>query len=353
VLFNDQGSGEGADMLIIGCDYHPRFQQIAFLNTETGEYGERHLEHPAQAEEFYRSLAGQVRVGMEASGHALWFQRLLAALGHELWIGNPAEIRASVPRKQKTDTRDCRHLLKLLLEERFPRIWVPTAEQRDLRQLVLHRHRLVQMRTRVKNQLKAVALNEGLGRKPGLWSRRGRAQFETLPLPHWTARRRQDGLELLDELVERTHPLDQAVKQEAGRRPEVARLMTHPGVGEVTALAFVLTLGEPGRFACGNQVASYLGLIPAEHGRAPAAGSSDQAGQCAAARAVDGSGARGGENRSRAGSLLSSAGDEEEPRHCRRGRGPETGHTVVVDVASRARLWGRGSSPVRMQGKPG
>jgi transposase len=91
----------------------------------------------------------------------------------------------------------------------------------------------------------ALALNEGVARKPGLWSRQGRARFEALPL--WTARRRQDGLELLDELLRRTQPLDQAVEQEAEQRPEVMRLMTHPGVGPLTALAFVLTLGDPGR----------------------------------------------------------------------------------------------------------
>jgi transposase len=226
------------------------------------------LEHPAEAEQFYRSLAGhEVRVGMEASGHARWFERLLAELGYELWIGNPAAIRAAAPRKQKTDARDAEHLLQLLCSGQFAklRIWVPTAEQREVRQLVLHRHRLVQMRTRVKNQLRAVALNEGVGRKPGLWSKPGQQQFRALSLPVWSDRRRQDNLELLAELERRTAPLDQAVEQEAARRPEVARLMTHPGVGPITGLAFVLTIGDPTRFQCGKQVGSYLGLIPSEN----------------------------------------------------------------------------------------
>jgi transposase len=226
------------------------------------------LGHDGEAEPFYRSLAGQaVRVGMEASGQARWFQRLLAELGQELWIGDPAKIRAAATRKQKTDRRDAEHILELLLNGQFEkkmRIWVPTPEQRDVRQLVMHRHRLVQMRTRVKNQLRAVALNEGMGRKPGLWSKKGQEQFRALALPAWTAQRRQDNLELLAELGRRTTPLDQAVEQEAARRPEVVRLMTHPGVGKVTALAFVLTIGDPARFRCGKQVASYLGLIPAE-----------------------------------------------------------------------------------------
>lgn len=254
-------------MWIIGCDYHPRFQQIAMVNTEGGECGQRRLEHVAEAEQFYRSLQGQgVRVGVEASGHARWFERLLAELGHELWIGNPAAIRAAAPRKQKTDARDAEHLLQLLCSGQFEklRIWVPTAEQRDVRQLVMHRHRLVGMRTRVKNQLRAVALNEGVGRKPGLWSKKGQEQFRGLELPAWTERRRQDNLELLAELERRTEPLDQAVEQEAARRSEVVRLMTHPGVGPITALTFVLTIGEATRFQSGKQVASYLGLIPAE-----------------------------------------------------------------------------------------
>jgi len=255
-------------MLIIGCDYHPRFQQIAMMDTDGGDYTQLRLEHIKEAEEFYRSVACRpVRVGMEASGHARWFQRLLAGLGIELWIGDPSAIRAAAPRQQKTDKRDAEHLLQLLCDGRFEqmRIWVPTVEARDVRQLVMHRHRLVQMRTRVQNQLQAVALNEGVGRKPGLWSRRGREQFEQLPLPAWTARRRQENWELLDELERRIEPLDQAVAQEAQRRPEVVRLMTHPGVGPVTGLAFVLTLGDPRRFASGKQVASYLGLIPAEN----------------------------------------------------------------------------------------
>jgi len=137
-------------MLIIGCDYHPGVQQVAFMDTETGEFGERRLEHgEGEAEKFYRDLqqAGiRVRVGMEATGHARWFERLLEELHFEVWIGDPLEIRATRVRKQKTDRYDAQLLLKLLLEDRFPRIWVASWENRDLRQLLWHRHRLVQMR---------------------------------------------------------------------------------------------------------------------------------------------------------------------------------------------------------------
>jgi transposase len=252
-------------MLIIGCDYHPSFQQIAFLDTGTGESGECKLGHKEEAERYYRGLKGRsVRVGMEATGHARWFERLLAELNFELWIGDPAEIRAQRVRKQKTDRQDAEHLLRLLVESRFPRIWVPSPENRELRQLLWHRHRLVQMRTRVKNQLQAIALNEGVRRKKGLWSKQGRAQFESLVLAPWSTRRRQDLLELLERLNPKIEELSTAIQQAGEQRPEVQRLMTHPGVGPITALAFVLILGVPERFGCGKQVGSYLGLIPCE-----------------------------------------------------------------------------------------
>ena len=116
-------------MKIVGCDLHTRYQQIAMLDQETGELVERRLEHESgEAQAFYAALAGPVRVGIEATGHTRWFERLLAEQGHELWIGDAAQIRASVVRKQKTDARDAAHLLELLLSERFPRIWRPTLQ---------------------------------------------------------------------------------------------------------------------------------------------------------------------------------------------------------------------------------
>ncbi len=254
-------------MLIIGCDYHPSVQQIAWTDEGTGECGERRLTHCAEAEQFYRELqrqGAQVRLGMEATGHGRWFERLLGELHFELWIGDPARIRAKQVRKQKNDRLDAQHLLKLMLKDDFPRLWVPTAENRDVRQLVWHRHRLVQMRTRVMNQLQAIAMNEGVRRRRGLWSQQGRAQLEALALPPWTSRRRQELLAVLDRLNPNIDELTKAVEQEAARRPEVERLQTHPGVGPVTALAYVLVLGTPERFRCGKQVGSYLGLIPCE-----------------------------------------------------------------------------------------
>jgi len=111
-------------MMIIGVDYHPSFQQIAFLDQETGECGERRLSHDGgEADRFYRELQQRgifVRVGMEATGYARWFERLLAELGFELWIGDSAEIKTRRVKKQKTDRKDAELLLKLMREDRFP-----------------------------------------------------------------------------------------------------------------------------------------------------------------------------------------------------------------------------------------
>jgi len=253
-------------MKIVGCDLHTRYQQIAMLDLETGEWTERRLEHEdGQARAFYASLEGPVRVGIEATGHTRWFERMLAELGHELWIGDAAQIRASMVRKQKTDARDAAHLLELLRGGRFPRLWRPTLAERDLRQLVWHRQKLVWMRTAVGNQLHALAMGEGVCRKKKLFTHKGRVELEGLRLDLWASRRRQELLRLLDQLDASLEEFGQAVAEQAERNPRAVLLMTHPGVGPVTSLAFVLTLGPVDRFVRSKQVVSYLGLNPREH----------------------------------------------------------------------------------------
>jgi len=251
-------------MMIIGCDFHPRFQQIAFLDQETGEYGERRLSHPEEAQRFYRSLVGRrVRLGAEATGNFRWFRLLMQELGHEFLLGDATTIRAACPRKQKTDKRDARHILKLLVEDRFPDVWQPPEENENLRQLLMHRCRMVRMRTRIKNQLDSMAKNEGLLSKR-VWCPMRRNQIEALPLAGWNVERRRDLIALLEEMNRRIEPLDEAVIKAAEQNPEACLLMTHPGVGPVVSLAYVLTIGNWERFPRGKQVGSYLGLIPVE-----------------------------------------------------------------------------------------
>jgi transposase len=252
-------------MMIIGCDFHTRYQQIAVLDTASGEVLERRLEHGnGEVQKFYAQLPKPARVGVEATGYLQWFEQLLAEQGHELRIGDAAKIRASVVRKQKTDTRDALHILELLAQDRFPSIWTPSPADRDVRQLVVHRVKLVQWRTRVMNQLHALAMSQGLCRKKKLWTTVGRQELEALRLGPWASRRRRELLQLLGELDGPIKELDCAVEKEAASRADAVLLRTHPGVGPVTSLAFVLTMGPSSRFQRGKQVGSYVGLNPSE-----------------------------------------------------------------------------------------
>ena len=252
-------------MLIIGCDFHSSFQQITIFDNQTGEISEKKLLHPEQAAEFYRSQSSPVRVGMEAGAPCQWFRRLLNECGHELWVGDAARIRAAEVRKQKTDRRDAELILRLMIEERFPRIWLPSEEERDVRQLLMDRHHRMRGRTQVKNQLQSLALNQGMQQGRKLWSEVGREQLRELPMMEHARRRRDDLLRRVEEFDRQIAELDALVRRQAEGREDVRRLMTHPGVGPQTALAMVLTLGEVSRFPSAKQVASYLGLIPGEY----------------------------------------------------------------------------------------
>ena len=266
----------------------------AILDTETEEVEEKKLMHASgEAEKFYRELEAPALIGMEATGNARWFELLVDKCGHTLWVGDAAKIRASYVRKQKTDKRDAGHILTLLVEERFPRLWLPDAQQRDIRQLLTHRHKLVGVRTRLKTGLQHLALNQGVQKKRQLWNEKGRALLESLPLQGWTQQRRKDLLQLLKVVEPQIEQLDKAVAEAAKANPQAVLLMSQPGVGPVTALAFAVTIGEVSRFKRSKQVSSYLGLIPSEQssGNKQKIGKHFQTRQCLAAHPAGGVGA--------------------------------------------------------------
>jgi transposase len=202
---------------------------------------------------------------MESTGNCHWFVDLLAEMGHEVWIGDAARISAKQVRQQRTDRRDALHILELLVKDDFPRIWMPSRQERDQRQLLIHRYKLVTLRARVKNELQHLALNQGMQKGRSLWSKAGQKVLLDLPLQLWAGTRRKNLLELLKQMDQQIVVLDQAVKKAAEENEKARLLMTQPGVGPITSLAFVLTLGDVTRFRRGKQVASYLGLIPREY----------------------------------------------------------------------------------------
>jgi transposase len=253
-------------MMVIGCDYHPSWQQICWMDTATGETEERKLEHASgEAKRFYRQLPAPALIGMESTGNCQWFVEMATTAGHDVWVGDAAKIRACEVRAQKHDRRDAALILKLLLEGRFPRIWTPSGQEKDLRQLLIHRYKLVRVRAQVKTELQHLAMNQGVTRKRKLWSKAGERVLRELPLKPWASRRREDLLRIREMLHGQIDLLDQAVVEEAEKNEKARLLMTQPGVGPITSLAFVLTMGDVSRFPRGKQVASYLGLIPREY----------------------------------------------------------------------------------------
>jgi len=251
-------------MKLVGVDLHTREQSVAMLDTSTGELQELRIGHDGdEVERFYGALPQPVTVAIESTGSALWFHALMRRQGHTLLVGDAAKIRATVVRRTTTDRRDARHILTLMSEGRFPAIWVPEPAERDLRALIAHRMRLVRIRTMVRNGVHAIALNSGVTRGSSLFTRRGIAQLQGLALPLHTSQRRDESLELLTWLDAHIATLESRIATVAAATPEACRLMTHPGVGALTALATILILGPVSRFPTSKHVVSYIGLAPA------------------------------------------------------------------------------------------
>src|SRR5258705_5713488 len=225
-------------MRIIGCDLHARQQVLAMLDTTTGEVEEVTLKHEGDnVREFYSELPRPALVGIEATGSMQWFLNLMEELGIECRVGHPAQIRAAEPRKQKHDRRDADLILRLLAENRFPAIWLPSKELQDLRALLRHRHQWVRMRTRMQNSLQSIALGNGLRRGTALWSHDGQSRIASLPLAPHTAYRRRELQTMYEKFEAEIETPNQRVEEQASGGAGAARLMTHPGVGPITALA--------------------------------------------------------------------------------------------------------------------
>lgn len=251
----------------LGVDFHPRTETVSWVNLETGETQTVKLGHedPEAVREFYRQVCRPPAViGLESSGSSLWWERLVTRLGYEVWHGNAAEIRRTASQRQKNDQRDAEHILGLMLAGTFPRLWRPAPESLDVLWLLRLRHQLVRMRTMTSNGLQAVAFNAGLSRKRRMGPKL-EADLRVRDMGSLALNRKRDVLlELRCHLSVQIEQLEQELAEVAAADPRVTLLRTHPGIGLLTGLALVHTLGPPDRFARGRQVAAYAGLDPQE-----------------------------------------------------------------------------------------
>ena len=252
-----------------GVDFHARQQTITYCETSGGEIKHHHLDHQQDdVRAFYAQFNGEVIVAFEASGYSQWFEDLLADLGHQAWVGNAREISRRKRSRQKNDRRDADLIFDLMIKNEFPRIFRLSKESREILSLLRYRHRLVKIRTMVRNSLHAIALTGGLSLKAKLLTKAGRERFNQLSLSPAHDLQRREWLELVNQLNQRVTRVEQELERRAQGDQRVALLRTHPGIGPLTSLALVHTLEPVSRFSSGRKVTAYAGMEPVERSSA-------------------------------------------------------------------------------------
>lgn len=249
--------------LYIGVDYHPYRQTVAACDSESGEIEYREFLHSDKQslKSFYGKAGMDAVVGVEATGSLQWFERMLFDKGIELKTGDPRLIRRSALSRHKNDFRDAETILDLLMTGRFPEVRPRSEESRLILQMLNYRHLLVRQRTSIANQMQAFARSKGL-KKFAIRAKAAKesllaaceAEVETL----MTSSR----FSLYEELTRKVTVLEDQLGKEVDKDERVRLLLTHSGVGKLTALALVHTLGDVRRFSRKEQVAAFAGLDP-------------------------------------------------------------------------------------------
>jgi transposase len=255
--------------LYLGVDFHPHQQTVAWCNTRTGETETFDLVHDLeQVRKFYRSLPEPAVVGIEASTRAVWFENMLFGNGHKLLVGNPVLIRKRATSRHKNDRRDAELILELLMRDEFPALWRRPPQSNQILEILHLRQRLVQQRTQVFNRLQGMAHNAGLP-KGRMKTAAFQAMIKLVEMDEAGAIGRIHLFELLGKLNEQIGKLEEWLKKKAEADKPVQLLMTQKGVGYLTSLATVHTLGDVTRFQrIAKQTVSFVGLDPLERSSA-------------------------------------------------------------------------------------
>lgn len=250
--------------LYIGVDFHPHQQTACWCDLDTGEILTRTLFHNTdELTRFYQTMPPSI-VGIEATSKATWFENLLFDNKHQLQVGNPSVIRKRAISRHKNDDRDARNIFDLLLRDEFPTLWQRPQRSKDILDLLYLRHRLVKQRTQTANRLQVLAHESGLA-KGRIDSLLFRASLEEVDFGKNFAFKREMLFDLWDEFSKKIIELETCLQEKAASDEQVRLLMTQPGVGSLTALGVVHTLGDISRFdKLTKQIVSFVGLDPLE-----------------------------------------------------------------------------------------
>lgn len=246
----------------VGVDYHPYQQTCAFVDPD-GEIKTRRFFHTDKKglRKFYQQFPKGSVIGVEATGQMRWFEQLIQKIDLELWIGNPRKIRKMAPSPHKNDRRDAEHILDLLLIGRFPKIEKRSEESTRILNFLNYRHSLVKARTAVLNQLQAMARSFGLARF-GMKTKFAEAKILAGTEDQELIKLIESRFRVYRMLTSEIDLVKSGLVKKAEQDKQVKLLMTHPGIGHLTALCLIHTLGDVGRFARQEQVISFVGLAP-------------------------------------------------------------------------------------------
>ena len=251
--------------LYIGVDFHPHQQTLAWCDTQTGDTRTLDLPNdPETVRNFYSSLPEPAVVGIEASARARWFENMLFETSHKLFVGNPVLIRKRATSRHKNDRRDAELILRLLLSDEFPAIWRRPPESDQILEILRLRQSLVRQRTGSYNRLQAVAHDVGLP-KGRIRTKRFQTLLREASMDEAASMRREHLFSLVEKLDEQIGELNRWLEKKADSDKQVQLLLSQKGVGKLTALAVVHTLGDVSRFSrLSKQIVSFAGLDPVE-----------------------------------------------------------------------------------------
>jgi transposase len=245
-------------------------QTIAYCDSADGEIHLAQLDHRKKEDvrDFYSKLTGRVIVGLESGGYSSWFEAMLEELGHTVWTGHATEIRRRANWRQKNDRRDAELVLEIMLKGDFPKVHRHSQESIEVLRMLRYRARLIKMRTMIGNNLQAIAISSGLTERSRMLSRAGQQRLKNARMTPAIKHQSENLISLLVPLNERIGKVDGWLREQSSTDERVKLLMTHPGVGVLTALGVVHTLEPFDRFTRQRSVVAYVGLEPMERSSA-------------------------------------------------------------------------------------